>query len=178
MKENDGRSILDDVLLLEKVKDSVKSGKTIRLSLDQRKRLFVLHNCVTTVYFVAAPDAGLIKIGKTGDMEKRLSALANGSPVPLELICTVQYHDDLERRIHRHLAEYRAHGEWFYADKPVLSFVRSVRDKGIAWVVQEVGDEYFNWAAIKRGMDEDLKDGIRGEEYDYGMRIHGLDNPL
>lgn len=176
MRGNDKESILEDVLLLEKVKAQVGRGEKPKLTLEQKRCLFVLHNCVTTVYFVAAPDAGVIKIGKTGDMDKRFSALSNGSPVPLRIICTVQYHDDLERRIHGHLRDYRSHGEWFYADKPVIEFARAARDKGIKWVVDTVGDEYYNWSATKRSMSEELKDGIFDEWLDADAKYMGLDN--
>lgn len=119
----------------------------VNLSLAQKQRLFVLSKMVATVYFIAAVDAGKIKIGRTRNISKRLSALETSSPVPLTLMHTVQYDDELEQRIHQHLGKYRSHGEWFHADKPVVEFVRNAKKEGIPWLVSQVGDAAPRWMA-------------------------------
>jgi hypothetical protein len=117
----------------------------VELDLVQKKRLYVLSYHLTTLYFIAAVDAGKIKIGKTKHIHKRLSTLMTASPVPLKLLHSVQYDEGLERRVHNHLKKYRSHGEWFHADKPVVEFVRNVKERGIQWLVSEVGDAPANW---------------------------------
>lgn len=157
-QERNGRPLIDDVLLLNSVREKMTSGDKITLTLEEKKRLFVVSYCMTTVYFIAAPLGGVIKIGKTTDMKKRLSTLSTMSPVPLEVISTVQYDDNLEARIHRHLKDHRSHGEWFHSDEPVLEFMRGVRDGGIEWVVGEVGDASGLWMNKKPNLTSDMKD--------------------
>jgi hypothetical protein len=129
----------------------------VQLDLVQKQRLYVLSHCLTTVYFIAAVDAGKIKIGKTTNIQKRMATLTTMSPVPLQLVHSVQYDNNLERRIHEHLKEYRAHGEWFHADKPVLEFVRNVKNKGIEWLVKRVGDAPDYWMNNRGSVPDEMK---------------------
>lgn len=139
------RPLIENVKQLEDVKRQVEAGGSPVLSLEDKKRLYVTANALTTVYFIAAVDAGVIKIGRTNNIDKRLATLRTFSPVELKLVCTVNYDDGLEKRIHQHLKEYRSHGEWFYADKPVLDFIRGYQQHGIVWVVERVGDASPYW---------------------------------
>lgn len=65
------------------------------------------------VYAIAAPDYGLIKFGRTTDIQKRFASISTMSPAPLELIGHVWLPDDAEAYIHEFLKDDRAHGEWF-----------------------------------------------------------------
>lgn len=129
----------------------------VDLTLQQKQRLYVLSNCLMTVYFIAAVDAGKIKIGKTTNMQKRMATLVTMSPIELKVLHTVQYDARLERRIHNHLKKYRAHGEWFYADKPVLDFIRSVKKEGIPWLVSCVGDAPVHWMNNRGSVPDEMK---------------------
>jgi hypothetical protein len=157
MAQTEPRPLIEDVMLLDKVKRDLAEGKRSSLTLEQKRRMFVVYHCLTTVYFIAATDAGMIKIGKTVDLPKRFATLSTMSPVKLEIVCSVAYDDMLEGRIHKHLKKYRSHGEWFYADKPVLDFVRNVRDKGVEWVVSEVGEAPSHWMNRKTNITCDMK---------------------
>jgi hypothetical protein len=72
-------------------------------------------------YFIQAGGwSAPIKIGSTRvDPEARRRALQAGSPVPLELVGTMQgvHH---ERKLHERFADWRLTGEWFDADAPGL----------------------------------------------------------
>jgi Meiotically up-regulated gene 113 len=68
------------------------------------------------LYFVQAGGAdGPVKIGYSGDVEKRLEALKTGNHLELTLRLKHE-HDrafDLERALHAELAVHRLEGEWF-----------------------------------------------------------------
>ncbi len=67
------------------------------------------------VYFVLAPAAGLMKIGKTNSVQLNLTALRRGSPVELQLWATIPGGLKKERELHKKFADVREHGEWFHA---------------------------------------------------------------
>ena len=77
------------------------------------------------VYFMHAPDVGLVKIGATSSLESRLRALQNGSPVPLVLIGLIDGDKSVERELHNHWAHLRAHGEWFQASEELVAYIRT-----------------------------------------------------
>jgi len=66
------------------------------------------------VYLIRAEN-GLVKIGKTHDVQARLQALDIGSPVSLELLYVIetQYADEVEQRLHGIYEAKRVKGEWF-----------------------------------------------------------------
>lgn len=157
--------LVDLVEMLERI----KRGEKLKLTLDEKKLLFVARHSLTTVYFIAAVDAGKIKIGKTVDLKKRLASLSTMSPVDVTLVCSVDYDDGLEGRIHRHLSEYRSHGEWFHADPFVLDFIRGYRDGGIRWLVEQVGESGEYWMNSRGIMPEDMRAEMYfpGDDPDY-----------
>lgn len=154
---DDAPSFHELALLWEKSQAKAEKGEAEGLTLEQKKHLYVFQNLMRTVYFVDAPGTGVIKIGKTSDLEKRMTTLQTMCPVRLQLLMTIQYDDDLERRIHNHLADYRAHGEWFYACKPVKDFMRAYLDGGIQWLVDTVGPAPEFWLNRRGGLSYDMK---------------------
>lgn len=65
------------------------------------------------VYFVQGFDGGPIKIGRARDPHLRVRELQTGSPVPLDLLCTLPGGEVLEAGLHAAFAGSRLHGEWF-----------------------------------------------------------------
>ncbi len=67
------------------------------------------------VYFIVAEN-GLVKIGKTNNLQRRLEGLQYMSPVKLELIhlipCEHFSATRIERDLHIYFAKLRQHGEW------------------------------------------------------------------
>ena len=148
---------LDDYRLYVEVLERVASGEKSGLTLQEQKRVYVLQASLTTVYFLAAVDAGKVKIGKTLHLQKRLANLRTANAGELELLTAVRYDSHLEARIHAHLAEYRSHGGWFHADAPVVDFIRGVRDGGVEWVVEQVGDAPPVWVNSLDNLSEELR---------------------
>lgn len=78
------------------------------------------------VYFIQAVSGGPIKIGMSQNPERRLADLQVGSPVMLRIIGAAAGGQSREAALHRRLAKYRLHGEWF-ADAPeVLAAIAEV----------------------------------------------------
>ena len=65
------------------------------------------------VYVYALGSGDRVKFGQTKNLMKRISAIRTSSPVAVELLASVVSRTDLEKKIHRHLAADRLHGEWF-----------------------------------------------------------------
>jgi hypothetical protein len=56
-----------------------------------------------------------LKIGITSNLEKRLAQIRTSAPQPckIENVVYTHYGELLERKLHRALAEYNTHLEWF-----------------------------------------------------------------
>lgn len=80
-----------------------------------------------TIYFILAPDPGLIKIGITKNLKRRFAGIVTMSPVRLVLAATVDGPAKLEKDLHSALAPSRAHGEWFRPTDEVLSVVEQAQ---------------------------------------------------
>jgi hypothetical protein len=68
------------------------------------------------IYFIAAPEVGRFKIGRTGAFDVRFSALQSSSPCRLETIFVGSGPRELEKlcqQIALELGFMPAHGEWF-----------------------------------------------------------------
>lgn len=66
------------------------------------------------LYFIWAPEAERIKIGRTRDVANRLRDLSTGSPVPLRLLGAVPCPSKTEEfRVHMLWMDHWSHGEWF-----------------------------------------------------------------
>lgn len=74
------------------------------------------------IYFAQTSDNQYIKIGKTDDVQKRLSGLQTGTPHTLKLLATMPGGHDEERMLHQRFAGIRARGEWFHTTKALVEF--------------------------------------------------------
>jgi hypothetical protein len=81
---------------------------------------------VAKVYFIAAPSAGLVKIGHSFHPGHRLRGLQTLSPVPLTLLGSIPGGQKAETQLHRRFADYRSHGEWFRLEGDLAEYVREV----------------------------------------------------
>ena len=74
------------------------------------------------IYFIQAEN-GLIKIGYSRDIKKRLQNLRQSSPERLYLMKAVPGNRKAEQKIHWKFWKLRSHGEWFYPDRELLEFI-------------------------------------------------------
>lgn len=77
------------------------------------------------IYFMHAPGAGLVKIGATSNLNSRLMALQNGSPLPLVLLGCMDGDKAVERGLHKQWSALRAHGEWFQATAELMAYIKT-----------------------------------------------------
>ena len=85
---------------------------------------------VSSVYFVVAERARLIKIGYAKDPWKRLSDLQVGSPEPLQMLGLIATYlpAQLEAFLHERFRATRTHGEWFLLDMPLVEWIEQNAD--------------------------------------------------
>lgn len=77
------------------------------------------------VYLLRA-DNGLVKIGKTGKITKRIYQLSIQLPYETELIHTIKTDDmdELERHLHEIFAAKRKRGEWFELSEEDITSIK------------------------------------------------------
>lgn len=75
------------------------------------------------VYFIKS-DNGLIKIGRTENISKRLSSLRTASPVGLSLIAYQIGPARLEQRLHKQFKQLHSHGEWYTDDAQIRQYIQ------------------------------------------------------
>ncbi|MDV8154526.1 GIY-YIG nuclease family protein [Acinetobacter bereziniae] len=67
--------------------------------------------CLLKTYVVQDVDTGIVKIGKSKNVQTRLSAIKNNSGRNLKIIAI--FPEDIEKQLHIKYAEFRKVGEWF-----------------------------------------------------------------
>lgn len=77
------------------------------------------------VYFFQS-ETGLVKIGFTTDIKKRMQGLLHGSPVPLTLLGTVAGDAKLEAELHTEFSTLRRHGEWFELNESLRQRIEAI----------------------------------------------------
>lgn len=70
----------------------------------------------SVVYFIEAKATGLVKIGTTRDLAKRLQMLRCHSHCPLHVVKVIAGERKVEAELHRRFAAHRSHGEWFWME--------------------------------------------------------------
>jgi len=80
------------------------------------------------IYFIQSENKGLIKIGFTGDLSKRIKLLQNMSPVKLKLIASQKGSINDEKKLHQRFKKYRAHGEWFDPKKVLMNYINKLNN--------------------------------------------------
>lgn len=123
--------VVDDIEVLEVVELAAKKNIQVKLTVDEQQALFRINPFKSWVYFLRARDTGLVKIGKTTSPKKRITCLRTMSPVKLDVVALVRAHDYHEAMIHKALAEYREHGEWFRAEGDVADMIKKAAEGGI-----------------------------------------------
>lgn len=78
------------------------------------------------IYFVICPFCHAVKIGKCySNIYKRVAQMQGQSPADLRLVGIIETDNasEEERRIHELLHEHAMHGEWFYMDEEVMTWI-------------------------------------------------------
>lgn len=81
------------------------------------------------VYFVQSGQDGPIKIGVSGDVEKRMVELCVASPSELRLLAVIDGATDKdERALHVAFSDERLRGEWFEPSERVMDLIKRVNE--------------------------------------------------
>ncbi len=83
-------------------------------------------------YFIASED-GKLKIGSSGNVEKRFDSLQTSASVKLTLLLTIPGGIELETELHRRFVHLRETGEWFRYTEEIKYFIEGAAFyKGLA----------------------------------------------
>lgn len=81
-----------------------------------------------SVYFLRpVGERGPIKIGSSVDVEGRLKTYMAWSPLPLEVIATLQGGAVLERRFHAAFRAFHMHHEWFAPADVLVATIKAIQ---------------------------------------------------
>jgi hypothetical protein len=75
------------------------------------------------IYFIQAKSGGLIKIGFSIDLKRRLRTLQSHSPLPLKIVGSMDGSLEMEKEIHGKFNKTRERGEWFYPSEKLIKFI-------------------------------------------------------
>lgn len=92
------------------------------------------------LYFVENPITGLVKVGSTKDVERRVRELECASGMTLEILRVCEDDGHMEQEVHDALAAYRRVGEWFDPPLELLDFCHF--GKSLEWLLMEVEGGY------------------------------------
>ncbi len=96
-----------------------------------------------SVYYISAPEVGLVKIGHTKNIRRRLPMLQTGSPVQLTLLAVEVGGEELESERHTTFADLRRRGEWFEHSGALADFIASLEPlpvKPVKFGPKELGE--------------------------------------
>jgi len=100
------------------------------LVVQPRKRSFERRS--SKLYVIRATSTTQFKFGLTVQPRSRLSDLKVGSCLPLELVSAIEIvAAEIERELHRALAPWHSHGEWFDLGLDTDAFLAKVRSDGL-----------------------------------------------
>jgi len=92
-----------------------------------------IQNAVAGVYFLRAQGTGLVKIGYSQDIRKRMATASVWCPHQLELIAVIPGGRKRESAIHSHLISSRVIGEWFRETPELIEIANNgALDVGLA----------------------------------------------
>ena len=121
------------------------------------------------IYFVRGTRSGMIKIGYSESVKRRLKALRTSSSEPLEVIAIIEGTRDDEQALHRRFAVARAQGEWFHPHRRLLEYL----DELIDGKPETVADQVFRRRnAQRRAVHHRQAETIRAAAAEAGMNLH------
>lgn len=82
------------------------------------------------IYVVEAQN-GVLKIGSSAVPHERAATINQHSPVPCRLVAMWPGDSGDESALHKQLAPYRSHCEWFRIEGPVAEFLECARGTGL-----------------------------------------------
>jgi hypothetical protein len=75
------------------------------------------------IYFIQAEPGGLVKIGYTENLDKRLRIIQSHSPLKMKIIGKIRGSRATEAEIHSKFNKDRKHGEWFVSSERLMKLI-------------------------------------------------------
>lgn len=79
------------------------------------------------IYFIGTGDLEVVKIGRTLNLESRLSSLQVGCPTKLEVVIAFSAHKKVEDQLHKRFKAQNIHGEWFRNEEGVKEAIETLK---------------------------------------------------
>lgn len=121
---------IKEVLTIECLRDGSLMAMGYKPSTEQALYAVALIRKGMITYFIECSVTGLIKIGQTKSIVKRIKSLQTGSPTILWLKHAVIYDGYLETKLHQKFKSSRVHGEWFLPNKGLSEFIDNAIEDG------------------------------------------------
>lgn len=128
-------SVMADYTLWARCQRDYEDGKEIKLPLADQIRMGRVISNDTNIYFIDDCERGLIKIGMSKNVTRRLRSLRKEFGGHLRLITSFAGPGDLETYLHRNLVDWRVTGEWFEPSDQLLSFAEACAEGGLKGVI-------------------------------------------
>jgi hypothetical protein len=90
------------------------------------------------LYVIQMSKTGAIKVGRSGDPERRLRQLQTGCPYRLRLILVALDQGHLERSVHHAMRPYQTRygdGEWFH-ERGMGYIPEGIWEQALPWVLE------------------------------------------
>lgn len=129
------RSVMADYTLWAGCQRDYEDGKELKLPLAEQIRMGRIISNDTNIYFIDDSQRGLIKIGMSRDIGRRMRSLRKEFGAHLRLIASFSGPGDMETYLHRRLSEWRVKGEWFTPCEQLLGFAEACADGGLKGVI-------------------------------------------
>lgn len=120
----------DDIGICEKHKITLQEEFYAQIGLDplfHMEKNASLFPDWSWIYFVGSREHGIVKIGQTGKLRKRMRQLKNSSPVPIKLLAVVLGRPSLEGFLHDYFKSSRKHGEWFELSEDLNQCIEDIK---------------------------------------------------
>lgn len=126
------------------------------------------------VYFLSNAT-GLIKIGYTADIKKRITQYNSLNGAAVRLLATIPGNRRHERGLHSLLSQHRVSGEWFTDCPEVRNVMSRATDEGLHWLEiepekQTIGDPSFAEALELANIILDAS-GVKSPTQDFGASL-------
>ena len=112
---------------------------------------------IGTIYMVQASPSGLVKIGYSGDLTRRIRVLMTGNSERIAVLATFWGTPGMERRAHEVVAADCHHGEWFSPTAAVLALA-DCRDSIAFLSAVGLGDGFsFRKSPLRRSIEAAMR---------------------
>lgn len=127
--------MIEDYRLLARAKAAMDSGAEITMTQHERIRAARVLSQQTNIYFMVDEQRGLIKVGRSGDVGRRLRDMRREYGSHVRAVTACPGPPELEECLHRVLSDCREVGEWFKPSEQLLDVMGACAEAGLSGVI-------------------------------------------